>query len=184
VISGLTVEKSATALRNISLNDGSFFMNGMSYVCPSCPNAAPVPDNYGTAARYCYTYIYFDTNGVIKFACTPLDGAVPENGMGLYRFPVPAGNSYQNDPCLNAVTVTDIRRVESAYPAQFNSIAYDSVALSFTMIDAGYGVRLEIMDYKGGYNQLPQFILRTRRRTALTFFRKERLTLFGSDGPR
>jgi hypothetical protein len=154
VISGLTVEKSAAALRNISLNSGKFFMNGMSYVCPSYPNAALVPDNYGTVTRYCYAYIYFDANGAIKFACTPLDGVVPENGMGLYRFAVPAGNSYQNDPYLNAVTVTDIRRVEPDYPARFNSIAYASVALPFTMLDTGYGVQLEIMDYKGGSNQL------------------------------
>jgi hypothetical protein len=154
VISGLTVEKSATALRNISLNSGKLFMNGMSYVCPSYPNAALVPDNYGSAARYCYAYIYFDTNGAIKFACTQLDGAVPENGMGLYRFQVPAGNSYQNDPYLGAVTITDIRRVESAYPEQFNSISYASVAFPFSMLDAEYGVQLEIMDYKGGYNQL------------------------------
>jgi hypothetical protein len=154
VISGLTVEKSAAALRNISLNTGKFFMNGMSYVCPSYPNAALVPDNYGAATRYCYAYIYFDANGAIKFACTPLDGAVPENGMGLYRFSVPPGNSYQNDPYLSAVTITDIRRVEYAYPVQFNSIAYASVALPFTLIDAEYGVQLEIMDYKGGYNQL------------------------------
>jgi hypothetical protein len=154
VISGLAVEKSATALRNISLNTGKFFMNGMSYVCPSYPNAALVPDNYGAATRYCYAYIYFDTNGVIKFACTPLDGAVPENGMGLYRFSVPPGNSCQNDPYLGAVIITDIRRVESAYPAQFNSIAYVSVALPFTMLDAEYGVQFEVMDYKGGYNQL------------------------------
>jgi hypothetical protein len=154
VISGLTVEKSAMALRNISLNAGKFFMNGMSCVCPSWQNAALVPDNYGAATRYCYAYIYFDTNGVTRFACTPLDGAVPENGMGLYRFSVPSGNSYQNDPYLDAVTVTDIRRVESAYPAQFNSIAYASVALPFAMLDAEYGVQLEVMDYRGGYNQL------------------------------
>jgi hypothetical protein len=154
VISGLTVEKSATALRNISLNSGKFFMNGMSYASSSYPNSALVPDNYGTATGYCYAYIFFDTNGVIRFACTPLGGAVPENGIGLYRFSVPPGNSYQNDPYLNAVTITDIRRVESANPVQYNSIAYVSVALPFTMLDAEYDVGIEIMDYKGGYNQL------------------------------
>jgi hypothetical protein len=155
VISGLTVEKSATALRNISLNAGKFFMNGMSYVCPSYPNAALVPDNYEAAARYCYAYIYFDANGVTRFACTPLDGAVPENGMGLYRFSVPPGNSYQNDPYLANVTMTDVRRVEAAYPAQFNSVAYVSVALPFNLLDAEYTVLLEVLDYKGGYNQTP-----------------------------
>ena len=154
VISGLTVGKSTTALRSISLNAGKFFMNGMELVCPAFPNSALVPDNYGAATRYCYAYIYFDANGVIKFACTPLDGAVPEDGMTLYRFAVPAGNSYQNDPYLTSVTMTDVRRVEAAYPAQFNSIAYASVALPFNLLDAEYTVMLEIMDYKGGYNQL------------------------------
>jgi hypothetical protein len=154
VISGLTVGKSTTALRNISLSAGKFFMNGMPYYCPSYPNAALVPDNYGMDTRYCYAYIYFDTNAVVKFACTPFDGVVPENGMGLYRFSVPTGNSYQNDPYLDTVTITDIRRVEPAYPAQFNSIAYASVALPFAMSDSDYRVQLEILDYKGGYNQL------------------------------
>jgi hypothetical protein len=154
VISGLTVEKSASALRNISLNAGKFFMNGMSYVCPSYPNSALVPDNYETDARYCYAYIRFDEQGVIRFACTPLDGIVPENGMPLYRFSVPAGNSYQNDPYLNSVTMTDVRRVETAYPMKFNSIAYASVALPFNLLDAEYGVQLEVMDYKGGADLL------------------------------
>jgi hypothetical protein len=154
VISGLTVEKSTTALRSISLNAGKFFMNGMIYPCPSYPNASLVPDNNETDARYFYAYIYFGTNGVVKFACTPLDSAVPENGIGLCRLSVPPGNSYQNDPYLGNVTITDIRRVESAYPVQFNSTAYASVALPFAMLDAEYGVQLEIIDYKGGYNQL------------------------------
>jgi hypothetical protein len=154
VISGLTVAKSAAALRNLSLNAGAFFMNGMSYVCPSYSNAALVPDNYGSTVRYCYAYIYFDINNVIRFACTPLDGTVPENGMGLYRFSVPAGNSYQNDPYLASVTMTDVRRVEAAYPAQFNSIAYVSVALPFNLLDAEYTVLLEVLDFKGGYNQI------------------------------
>jgi hypothetical protein len=155
VIAGLTVGKSTTALRSISLNTGKFFMNGMESACPNLPNSALVPDNYGTATRYCYAYIYFNQSSVIQFACTPLDGSVPEDAMVLYRFAVPAGNSYQNDPYLTNVTMTDVRRVEAAYPAQFNSIAYVSVALPFNLLDAEYTVMLEVLDYKGGYNQIP-----------------------------
>ncbi|MDR2815769.1 MAG: hypothetical protein LBB62_03600 [Proteiniphilum sp.] len=154
VIAGITVEKSTTALRNISVLAGKFFMNGMESVCPAFPNSALVPDNYGNVTRYCYAYLYFNS-GSIRFACTPLDGLVPDNGMALYRFSVPAGNSYQNDPYLNAVTMTDVRRVEAAYPVQFNSVAYVSVALPFNLLDAEYTVQLEILDYKGGYNQWP-----------------------------
>jgi hypothetical protein len=130
-------------------------MNGMESVCGNFPNSALVPDNYGEATRYCYAYIYFNQSGAVQFACTPLDGSVPEDAMALYRFAVPAGNSYQNDPYLTAVTMTDVRRVEAAYPAQFNSIAYVSVALPFNLLDAEYTVLLEVLDFKGGYNQIP-----------------------------
>jgi hypothetical protein len=155
VISGLTAGKSTSSLRNISLNAGNFFMNGMELVCPAFPNSASVPDNYGDVTRYCYVYIFFNTNGAIQPACTPLDVPVPDNGLALYRLAVPAGNNYQNDPYLNSVSISDVRRVESAYPVQFNSLAYASVALPFNMLDAEYTVQLEILDYKGGYNQRP-----------------------------
>jgi hypothetical protein len=155
VISGLTVEKSASALRNISLNAGKFFMDNMEMVCPTFQNSALVPDNYSDVTRYCYAYIFFNQSGATQFACTPLDGGVPENGMTLYRFSIPAGNSYQNDPYLNNVTMTDVRRVEGGYPMQFNSIAYASVALPFNIQDAEYIVLLEPLDFKGGYNQAP-----------------------------
>jgi hypothetical protein len=155
VISGLTVGKSSTALRNIVLNGGTFFMDGMDRVCPDAPNNALVPDNYADTAKYCYAYIYFDSNGAVKFACTPFDGAVPAGAMTLYRISVPAGNNHQNDPYLAAVTMTDVRRVEAGYPMQFNSVAYVSVALPYNLLDAEYTVHLEILDYKGGYNQRP-----------------------------
>ncbi|GHV79806.1 hypothetical protein AGMMS49944_15970 [Spirochaetia bacterium] len=153
VISGLVVSKSTTALRNISLANGKFFMNSLERVCGDFPNSALVPDNYESAARYCYAYIFFDAGGAVRFACTPLGGEVPENGMALYRFSVPAGNSYQNDPYLNSVSMTDVRRVEEGYPIQFNSIAYASVALPFNLLNAEYDIHLEILDHKGGFNQ-------------------------------
>jgi hypothetical protein len=73
--------------------------------------------------------------------------------MPLYRFTVPAGNTYQNDPYMASVTMTDLRRVEAGYPEQFNSIAYASVALPFSMLDAEYDIHLEVLDHKGGFNQ-------------------------------
>jgi hypothetical protein len=153
VITGLAVAKSTTALRNISLNNGKFFMNAMEFPCSDYPNSALVPDNYETTTGYCNAYIYFDANGAIRFACTPLNGVVPEDGMSLYRFSIPAGNSYQNDPYLNAVSMTDVRRVEAGYPEQFNSIAYASVALPYNLLDAEYDVHLEVLGHKGGFNQ-------------------------------
>jgi hypothetical protein len=114
-----------------------------------------VPANYGDATRYCYAYIYFNAAGAVQFACTPLGGAVPEGGLPLYRFSVPAGNTETNDPYLGSVTMTDVRRVETGFPVQFNSIPYASVALPYNMLDSDYEVVIEILGFKGGGNQRP-----------------------------
>jgi hypothetical protein len=153
IISGCTVTKSATAVRNLSEAAGSFFMNGMEMPAPAFANSAMVQANYGDVAQYVYAYNYLDANGAVKFACTPLGGAVPAGGIALYRLAVPAGNTEITDPYLGSVTITDVRRVEAGYPGRFNSLAYASVALPFNMIDAEYDVHLEVIDYKGGYNQ-------------------------------
>jgi len=82
-----------------------------------------------------------------------LGGSVPDGGLALYRFTVPAGNTEVNDAYLGSVTMTDVRRVEAGFPVQLKSIAYSSVALPFSMLDSNYEVVVEVMDYKGGWNQ-------------------------------
>jgi hypothetical protein len=155
VISGCVVTKSVSAVRNLSLSAGAFFLNGVEQPCPEFQNAALIPANYGDAAQTCYAYIYLDASKAVKFACTPLGGAVPEGGLSLYRFTVPAGNAETNDPYLGSVTMTDVRRVEAGYPVQFNSIPYASVALPYTMIDSEYEVVIDILSFKGGGGQRP-----------------------------
>jgi hypothetical protein len=155
IIAGCTVTKSVSAVRNVSLAAGSFFMNGMEMPCPVFNNAALVPANYADAVQYCYAYIYLDTNKAVKFACTPLGGTVPEGGLSLYRFAVPAGNNETNDPYLGSVTMTDVRRVEAGYPYQFNSIAYGSVALPYNLLDAEYSVSVDIISFTGSGYQRP-----------------------------
>jgi hypothetical protein len=73
-------------------------MNGLELPCPGFQNAALIPANYEDIAQTCYAYIYLDANGAVKFACTPLGGSVPEGGLVLYRFTVPAENTENNDP--------------------------------------------------------------------------------------
>jgi hypothetical protein len=153
VISGCTVSKSSTAVRNISLALGTFFMNGLEMVCPVFQNAALVPANYSDAQQLCYAYLFIDSTKNIQFACTPLGGSVPEEGLTLYRFTVPAGNNETNDPYLASVVMTDVRRIEAGYPVQFNSLAYSSVSLPCSMLDSDYEVVVEVLNYKGGWNQ-------------------------------
>ena len=153
IITGCTVTKSASAIRNLNLATGAVFMNGQEMSCPAFDNAALVPSNNGAAALTCYAYIYLDANGKLKFACTALGENVPENGMALYRLTVPAVNTETGDPNLANVSLTDVRRLEAGYPMQFNTLAYASVALPFNMLDSEYEVVTELLELRGGSNQ-------------------------------
>jgi hypothetical protein len=152
IVSGCTVTKSNTALRNISAAGGVFFMDAQETPSPAFVNAGLVPENNGATAQDCYAYLLIGTGGAIQFTCTALGEAVPDKGLPLYRFTVPAGNNQANDPYLSQVSMVDVRRIESGYPMQFNSIAYASVALPFTMIDSEYQVTTEVVSYSGGVN--------------------------------
>jgi hypothetical protein len=126
-------------------------MDAQETPSPAFNNAALVPENSGDTAQDCYAYLSISGNQV-QFTCTPLGQAVPDNGLPLYRFSVPAGNTQANDPYLAQVSMVDVRRVEGGYPLQFNSLAYASVSLPYTMIDAEYQVATEIVGYSGGVN--------------------------------
>jgi hypothetical protein len=43
--------------------------------------------------------------------------------------------------------------MEAGFPLQFNSIAYASVALPFSMQDSEYAVLTDILEYEGGWCQ-------------------------------
>ena len=153
VISGCTVTKSTGAVRNISLAAGRFFMDGMELSCKAAANVALIPANYGGETRYCCAYLYLDGDREVRFATTPLGGGVPEGGLPLYRFAIPPGNDGDSDPYLASVVMTDLRRVESGYPVQVNAPAFTPVALPETMEDSDYSVLVDILDFKGGWNQ-------------------------------
>ncbi len=152
VISGCTISKSTTAIRNVNFAGGKIFMDGMEIIVPVMNNAALIQANNTAAAQSCYAYLYKNGNE-IKFACTPLGGTVPDNGLTLYRITVPAGNNEINAALLENVTFSDTRRVEAGYPIQYNSVPYASVSLPFTMLDNNYQVFLDIIDFKGCSNQ-------------------------------
>jgi hypothetical protein len=154
VISGCAITKSTGAVRNISLSAGTFFINGLEVFCPALANTSLVPPNNETVAQVCYAYIFLGSDGkTVQFACTPFGGSVPEGGLALYRFTVPANNTEVNDPYLSSVTMTDVRRMESGFPVFFNSVAYASVALPYDMLDSDYEVVFDIIDFKGGSSQ-------------------------------
>jgi hypothetical protein len=153
VMSGCTVSKSASAIRNLSLAAGTVFMNGITIPCPAMTNCAMVASNSGSTSQICYGYLFVDATGAVRFSVTEFGATVPENGIPLCRITVPAGNDQVSDPNLASVTITDVRRVEAGYPMQVNSIAYASVSLPAAVGDGEYTVLLDILDAKGGWNQ-------------------------------
>lgn len=153
VITGCTVSKSSTSIRNLSLAAGSFFADGLTIPCPAMDNRALVASNPGSVAQVCYGYVYVDSSGVVRFSVTEFGDIVPDNGIPICRITVPAGNTQISDPNLASVTISDVRRIEAGYPVQMNSIAYASVALPYAMLDTDYTVLLDMQSLKGGRHQ-------------------------------
>jgi hypothetical protein len=153
VITGCTVTKSSTSIRNLSLAAGSFFTDGLTIPCPAMDNSALVASNSGSVAQVCYGYVYVDSSGVVRFSVTEFGDVVPDNGIPVCRITVPAGNTQVSDPNLASVMISDVRRIEAGYPVQMNSIAYASVALPYAMLDTDYTVLLDMQSLKGGKHQ-------------------------------
>ncbi|GHV79112.1 hypothetical protein AGMMS49944_09030 [Spirochaetia bacterium] len=109
-----------------------------------------VPPNPGGAAVVHFTYLTIDVSQNIALNITPAGAVVPDGGIPLSRINVPAGNTAVD---LTGVTITDVRRLEAAWPLLVNSLAYSSVALPFVMLDTNYSVHLDVAGYAGGWNQ-------------------------------
>ena len=100
-------------------------------------SVAAVPTNSGTSAAVYYAYI----DGSGSDYAVRVAAAVPAGKLGLYRITVPAADTAAN---LNAVSFTDIRRVESS--TNFYAAA-PTVAVPLKGIIAGapnYDVRLTV----------------------------------------
>jgi hypothetical protein len=151
VISGCAASKGASG-RKIVLAVGGIFARGVEIPCTGSQTGITIPTNTGAASLVYYGYISVGTNGVLGFVCTEAGAVVSAGGIPICRITVPAGNTADN---LDGVTVTDVRRYESAYPTLINSISYTSVALPYSMIDTDYAVLLDVTGYSGGWNQRP-----------------------------
>jgi hypothetical protein len=128
-------------------------MNGVEMSCPAFDNAVLVPSNNDNVSKTCYAYIYINASGKIQFAISGFNEPAPDDSIPLYLLTIPAANNETGDPNLASVSLADVRRMEAGYPAQFNSVAYVSVALPFSVIDNEYEVSIELLDFRGGGNQ-------------------------------
>ena len=148
--SGVTLSKSSTATRNISCSDGVVFMGGREYPVANQENTASVASNTTDKAGTVIIYMFQTEAGIIDVAATTLNGPLPDGAIELARATVPAGNTEENDPYLESVTITDSARREPGWPNVQKSPATVSVALNRTLPDAEYLVNVEVVGSTGG----------------------------------
>jgi len=149
VISGLNVEKSTDATRNVNISSGKVFINGSILPVDNLTNTANIPSNPDSTDKYCYLYAYLNDSGKVDVASTLLDEEPPEGAIKLYKVKVPANNTESNDPQLNNVTFTDIRRIEPNYPLYMNTSPMVYVPLKYQVLDENYQIDLEVESFSG-----------------------------------
>jgi hypothetical protein len=129
---------------------GAIFGKGVEMPFPGDATGAVVPTNPGSVQQICYAFMTIDAAYNRAVVLTDFGAIVPDSGIPLARITVPAGNTAAD---LTGVTITDVRRMEPAYPTIVNTLAYASEALPFTLLDTAYSVHLDVASYAGGWNQ-------------------------------
>lgn len=154
VVSGCTVTKSTTATRNLSVSGGVIFYGARLVPVAGQENVTVVPNNPADKAGVCWCYLQKGSEENYVMKCTQVGAEAPEDSMVLYKVTVPAGNSAENDPSLSSVTLTDVRRVESAWPKYMSSASYAQIAFETPFSNTDYDVFLDIVGYEGsGFQQ-------------------------------
>jgi hypothetical protein len=149
VLSRCEVGKSATANRNRSCAAGLAFAKGNVFPFYGESNGASVPSNNGQASMTCYAFLRQNTDNTIEFSTTALGEQPPSGSIPLYLVTVPAGNAEASDPCLSAVTLSGVRRVEANYPLQYSAALYGNAPPRYPMPDADYAVKPDIVSMDG-----------------------------------
>lgn len=149
VISGCVITKSTNATRNLNCSAGTIFMNGQIIAVPELLNTTYVPTNSSDVTKYCYVYLWIDTNGQVQVDATELNGSVPEYGLTLYKVTVPANSTEATDPYLANCTLSDLRRLEPQYPLYMSSQPMTYVPLTYNMLNTDYIINFEILSYRG-----------------------------------
>ncbi|WP_051542058.1 hypothetical protein [Clostridium lundense] len=120
-------------------NISEIYVDGITAGVKDEQMIAMVPQNSsGSSATY---YIYIDYNVAEKRYKPMIAATVPDGKMSLYRITVPAND---NNMDLAAVTITDIRRIESN-PVIRSTEPYALVSIpGYPEIDLDYDVHLTV----------------------------------------
>lgn len=152
--SGCTIVKSSTATRNLTLTNGTLFMNGQIHSVFDMTNTANVPQNQTAETKYSYVFLWKDLDGKFQVDCTNLDELPPDDSLTLYKVTVPANSTEATDPYLNNCALTDLRKLEPNYPKILINAPFVYVPFKHDLIDLDYSVDLDIVSFLGGGFQL------------------------------
>ncbi len=170
VIGGLSISKSDTATRNLSLSAGQLFAHGRKYSVTELLNTAAVPANNTAEAATCYVYLWIGENGDVQCDCTSLGDPVPENGIAIYSVSVPAGNNESTDPYLTNCALADIRRLEPNWPQMLENPAFVYVSLANILPDSDYTVETDVVSLEGGRQQAGELQVEDRLRNGFKLY--------------
>lgn len=147
VVHGCTVQRSATAARNLNLMAGMCFANGRTYSVDARDNAASVPSNIGNGAVTVSAYLY-PSGETWRLAVTVIGQELPANAIELYKITIPAKNTDETDPNLSRATITSVRRVEEGFPQFLDSPARLNVPINRLSAD-DYQVLIDVVAASG-----------------------------------
>lgn len=164
---GCAITKSANATRNLSLGNGSLFMNGQIYSIFDMPNTAVVPQNSSAETKYSYVFLWVDNQGNFQVDCTNLDEVAPADSMVLYKVTVPANSTEATDPYLNNCALTDMRKLEPYYPNILLNAPFVYVPFKFDLLNTDYSVDLDILSFNGGGFQLGYCYVENRAKNGM-----------------
>lgn len=129
IVTGCSITKSSSAARNLNLLAGRCFAHGRTYSVYAGDNVASVPPNVGTEPEVVHAYLRLDVNDQWRLSVTAIGQSVPDDGIRIYTLTIPANSTDATDPQLDNVSMTDVRRIESNFPAVLDNPASVSPAI-------------------------------------------------------
>lgn len=160
VVQGCTVQRSATAARNLNLLGGVCFAHGRTYTVAARDNAASVPSNISNGSATVSGYLY-QSGETWRLAVTAIGQPLPDNAIEIYKITIPAKNTDETDPTLSKVTITSVRRVEEGFPQYLDSPARLNVPIKLLSAD-DYQISVDVISATGAPCSSDAILIKSR----------------------
>lgn len=150
VIKGCSVSMSvAGGIRNLGVADGTVFMGSRIMPFSGADPAAVIPFNPTNETAVCWCYLR-EVEGQMVPTVGPPDEEPPEDALTLAKITIPPGNTSVSDPRGTEISISDQRRLETAFPKRYASAPFAEIALEWPYPDVTYGIVLDVVSYTSG----------------------------------